>query len=141
MEVPNQKHHETARSSTQYIQLGVILDPSIRTCSMDPIGATEIPEDQADRAEIPEASEILEGLFVGTAEAGTEATVGANQRHIGYILNVGGCVTPAIFAALAEALALEEVDRELKEEKEVPETEEEVPRVKNFRIISLSERI
>eukprot|EP00435_Cladocopium_sp_Y103_P017845 s1287_g4.t1 len=55
--------------------------------------------------EVPDASEIIDGLFVGTAEAGIEATVGANSRQIRYILNVGGCVTPAIFAAVAEALA------------------------------------
>lgn len=29
-------------------------------------------------------------------------------RQIAYILNVGGCVTPAIFAALAEALSKDE---------------------------------
>ena len=55
--------------------------------------------------EVPDASEIIDGLFVGTAEAGIEATVGANCRQIRYILNVGGCVTPAMFAAVAEALA------------------------------------
>ena len=41
---------------------------------------------------------------MGTAEAGIEA-LGANSRQIRYILNVGGCVTPAMFAAVAEALA------------------------------------
>ena len=58
-----------------------------------------------DLEEVPPASEIIDGLFVGTAEAGIEATVGANSKQIRYILNVGGCVTPAIFAAVAEALA------------------------------------
>ena len=53
---------------------------------------------------MPDASEIIDGLFVGTAEAGIEATVGPNTRQIRYILNLGGCVTPAIFAAVAEAL-------------------------------------
>eukprot|EP00438_Fugacium_kawagutii_P019827 Skav227922 [mRNA] locus=scaffold146:177871:189157:+ [translate_table: standard] len=58
--------------------------------------------------DLPDASEVIDGLFVGSAEAGIEATVGANSRQIAYILNVGGCVTPAIFAALAEALSKDE---------------------------------
>ena len=31
--------------------------------------------------EFPEATEIIHGLWVGTAEAGIEATVGANSRQ------------------------------------------------------------
>ena len=76
-----------------------------------------------DLPEIPEANEIIEGLFVGTAQAGTEATVGGNRHQIGYVLNVGGCVTPAILAALVESLA--ETERKEGDEGE-EEKEEEV---------------
>ncbi|CAJ1336457.1 unnamed protein product [Effrenium voratum] len=74
---------------------------------MDSADGVPDPLDPEATKELPEANEIIEGLWVGSADAGTEATVGPNSRQIAYVLNVGGCVTPVIFAALARAIAEE----------------------------------
>ena len=59
---------------------------------------------------LADAHEVIDGLFVGSADAAVEATTGPNSRQIGYILDVAGCVTPAIFSALASALADEALE-------------------------------
>ena len=69
--------------------------------------ATPPPEPSEALPDLPDAHEIIEGLFVGNADAAVEATTGPNSRKITHILDAAGCVTPAIFAALASALAEE----------------------------------
>ncbi|CAE7753795.1 DSPTP1 [Symbiodinium sp. CCMP2592] len=70
--------------------------------------ATPPPERSEALPDLPDAHEIIEGLFVGNADAAVEATTGPNSRKISHILDAAGCVTPAIFAALARALAEEQ---------------------------------
>ena len=73
---------------------------------MPPVEA-ELLDLQWDQEPLPDAHEIIDGLFVGNADAAVEATTGPNSHGIGFILDVAGCVTPAVFAALAAALSEE----------------------------------
>eukprot|EP00434_Breviolum_minutum_P034147 symbB.v1.2.030213.t1/scaffold3382.1/size60170/1 len=99
------------------LHCGQALDASIEAVigSASQVGATRMPL---------EAFETREAFTAALSKAGIEATVGVNSRQIGYILNVGGCVTPAIFAALTEALA-EQSKNETSEEEGQNQGDEE----------------
>ena len=83
-----------------------------------PLIEAEQSEDPVGAEALPDAHEIIDKLFVGNADAAVEATTGPNSRGIGFILDVAGSVTPAIFAALASALAEEQSRSEDQEEAE-----------------------
>ncbi|CAE7276493.1 putative tyrosine phosphatase 123R [Symbiodinium microadriaticum] len=94
--------------------------------------ATPPPEPSQALPDLPDAHEIIEGLFVGNADAAAEATTGPNSRNISHILDAAGCVTPAVFAALARALAEEEAAEEAHELREPPAMSRKPERTQSY---------
>jgi len=81
----------------------------------------QLEESEEDEEVLADAHEVIEGLFLGSAEAAVEATTGPNRRQIVHILNVSGAIDASVLELACSCVASHSSETETQKETEANE--------------------